>query len=73
MVSYMFIAHTPNISLRWNTHALRENKLNPEPQKQRSNRKNGLGNVAKSGDGRHEVQYVAQCVACAALSLNVWQ
>ncbi len=23
--------------------------------------------------GRHGVQYVAQCVACAALSLVVWQ
>jgi hypothetical protein len=23
--------------------------------------------------GRHGVQYVAQCVACAALTLAVWQ
>ena len=23
--------------------------------------------------GRHGVQYVAQCVACAALTLDVWQ
>ena len=27
---------------------------------------------ARNG-GRHGVQYVAQCVACAALTLDVWQ